>query len=92
MAIERREFYRACIDGLFNLCRIARERIPAALRVDVIHPTVPDDDAGEQLALDTSVDMTALYTDWLTRSGRVADPRLLRAFEAAREHAERTEQ
>jgi exonuclease SbcD len=72
-----------------DTARIARERIPAALRVDVTHPTVPDDDAGEQLELDTSVDLTALYADWLTRSGRVADPRLLRAFDTARDHAER---
>lgn len=72
-----------------DIARIARERIPTALRVDVIHPTVPDDDGGAQLALDTSVDLAVLYSDWLTRSGRVADPRLLRAFDAARDHAER---
>ena len=70
-----------------DLVRHVRERIPDALRVEPITPAGSD-----QVDADTDQlsrrDLGDVYTEWLERSGRGRDERLVAAFRAALAHAE----
>jgi exonuclease SbcD len=70
-----------------DLVRHVRDRIPDALRVEPITPAGSDgvDADVDQLS---RRDLGDVYTEWLERSGRGRDERLVAAFRAALAHAE----
>ncbi len=74
-------FCEAVVDeAQLDTARAVRERIPSALRIEIVTPADARARNPEVTDLPGTLDLPDLYTEWVRTSGRVADARLIRAF------------